>query len=50
MSTKTLPNEKGTADDRPDDCICAAGDDLPCWACYRAGHETANPDGDGRDD
>lgn len=38
-----------TNGDRPDDCICLAGDDLPCFPCYNAGFRQANPDGTGLD-
>lgn len=33
-----------TTDDRPDNCNCVPDADLPCWACYRQGYKTANPD------
>lgn len=28
---------------RPDDCDCSPRVELPCWPCYREGHETPNP-------
>jgi hypothetical protein len=42
----TAPDaDTNATDDRPDDCQCAeflAGNDLPCWPCYREGFETPN--------
>lgn len=37
-----------TTTDRPDECICHARDDLPCWPCYNDGFRVADPAGDGR--
>jgi hypothetical protein len=38
-------------DDRPDDCQCLAeytdNDALACWACYREGFDSPNPNADG---
>lgn len=44
-----LEDGDGDADreeERPADCACDPAVDLPCWPCYRDGHETPNPDAD----
>jgi hypothetical protein len=39
--------DEGGTDGRPEDCECLGDhtddDPLPCWACYRDGFETPNP-------
>jgi hypothetical protein len=38
--------DQATLDDvRPEDCDCSPRcEGLPCWACYRDGFETPNPE------
>ena len=42
----------GTDDDRPDDCHCSGEpfETVPCFPCYREGHEEPNPDAEPEDD
>lgn len=45
--TETMADHLRADGGDPDDCDCAAlSGDLPCWPCYRDGHDTRRGEGD----